>query len=71
MRGHVAKTVEQFCKKIHKRLLDDFKHALVWGTICKYIPQVFFFLVVLCVLHMCALLCERGGVTVSVTREIC
>ena len=45
LRGLGAKTVETFCKKIHKRLLDDFKHALVWGSSAKHIPQVFFFVV--------------------------
>ena len=45
LRGLGAKTVEIFCKKIHKRLLDDFKHALVWGSSAKHIPQVFFFVV--------------------------
>ena len=40
LRGMGTKTVETFCKKIHKRLLDDFKHALVWGASAKHIPQV-------------------------------
>ena len=38
--GIAPKTVENFCKKIHKRLLDDFKHALVWGASTKHVPQL-------------------------------
>lgn len=33
------RTVQDFCLKIHKQLLADFKHALVWGVSCKYSPQ--------------------------------
>jgi len=33
------KTVENFCNKIHKHLMEDFKHALVWGTSVKHNPQ--------------------------------
>jgi len=32
-------TVEQFCKRIHKTLLEQFKYALVWGTSVKHNPQ--------------------------------
>jgi len=32
-------TVEDFCNKIHKTLLQNFKHALVWGTSVKHNPQ--------------------------------
>jgi len=32
-------TVEEFCLRIHKNLLDQFKYALVWGTSVKHNPQ--------------------------------
>jgi hypothetical protein len=32
-------TVEEFCKRIHKGLLAQFKCALVWGTSVKHHPQ--------------------------------
>ena len=32
-------SVQDFCKRIHKRLMDDFKHALVWGQSAKHTPQ--------------------------------
>jgi len=32
-------TVEDFCNKVHRSLIKDFKHALVWGTSVKYNPQ--------------------------------
>jgi len=32
-------TVEEFCTRIHKSLLAQFKHALVWGTSVKHAPQ--------------------------------
>ena len=32
-------TVEQFCLRIHKSLLQQFKHALVWGKSVKHTPQ--------------------------------
>lgn len=38
--GYDAPTVERFVLKIHKALLLDFKHALVWGTSAKHNPQV-------------------------------
>ncbi|CAD7946829.1 unnamed protein product [Amoebophrya sp. A120] len=31
--------VEDFCLKIHKTLLEQFKHALVWGASTKHNPQ--------------------------------
>lgn len=31
--------VEDFCIKIHKAILDQFKHALVWGASAKHNPQ--------------------------------
>jgi len=34
------RTIENFINKIHKTLLTQFKHALVWGTSVKYYPQV-------------------------------
>lgn len=38
--GYDSPTVERFILKIHKSLLVDFKHALVWGTSVKFNPQV-------------------------------
>jgi uncharacterized protein len=32
-------TVEEFCMKIHKSLVDDFKSALVFGTSVKHQNQ--------------------------------
>jgi len=32
-------TVEEFCNRIHKGLLEQFKYALVWGTSVKHHPQ--------------------------------
>lgn len=32
-------SVEDFCNRIHKGLMKDFKHALVWGTSVKHRPQ--------------------------------
>eukprot|EP01068_Selenidium_serpulae_P008329 Selendium_serpulae@DN4958_c0_g1_i1.p1 len=32
-------TVGDFCKRIHRQLLSDFKYALVWGTSAKHNPQ--------------------------------
>nr|CAB3239961.1 developmentally-regulated GTP-binding protein 1 [Phallusia mammillata] len=31
--------VEDFCNKLHRTLLKEFKHALVWGSSVKYNPQ--------------------------------
>lgn len=31
-------TVGDFCNSIHKTLLKEFKHALVWGTSAKFNP---------------------------------
>lgn len=36
---HTVTTVEEFCKRIHKALLSQFKHALVWGKSVKHNPQ--------------------------------
>jgi len=33
------RSVEEFCRRIHKSLLEQFKYALVWGTSVKYSPQ--------------------------------
>lgn len=33
------RTVEDFCNKIHKHLMTDFKHAQVWGSSVKHNPQ--------------------------------
>mmetsp|Transcript_3264 Transcript_3264/g.5057 ORF Transcript_3264/g.5057 Transcript_3264/m.5057 type:complete len:372 (-) Transcript_3264:76-1191(-) len=32
-------TVEKFCHRIHKGLLEQFKNALVWGSSAKHNPQ--------------------------------
>ncbi|KAJ1508776.1 GTP-binding protein [Coelomomyces lativittatus] len=32
-------TVEDFCKQIHKALLEEFGYAMVWGSSVKYSPQ--------------------------------
>merc|ERR1711953_1419701 len=32
-------SVEDFCNKIHKHLMADFKHAQVWGSSVKHNPQ--------------------------------
>ena len=34
------RTVEGFVNKIHRTLMKDFKHALVWGSSVKHNPQV-------------------------------
>jgi small GTP-binding protein len=33
-------TIQMFCNSIHKGLVKEFKHALVWGTSAKHNPQV-------------------------------
>lgn len=33
------RTIEGFVNKIHRTLLKDFKHALVWGSSVKHNPQ--------------------------------
>jgi ribosome-interacting GTPase 1 len=33
------RTVAKFCQQIHRKLLADFKHALVWGKSVKHQPQ--------------------------------
>jgi len=33
------KTVEDFCNKIHRGLLKDFKYAIVWGSSVKHQPM--------------------------------
>lgn len=32
-------SVEDFCNKIHRAILQDFKYALVWGASVKHLPQ--------------------------------
>ena len=32
-------SVAEFCQRIHRQLLKEFKYALVWGTSVKYNPQ--------------------------------
>ena len=36
------RTVEGFVNKIHRTLMKDFKHALVWGSSVKHNPQVLY-----------------------------
>ncbi len=33
------RNIEDFCKKIHKALLTDFKYAIVWGSSVKHQPM--------------------------------
>jgi len=33
------RSVEWFCKRIHKGLLDVFDYAIIWGTSAKYHGQ--------------------------------
>ena len=33
------RTVENFCDRIHKGIMKQFKYALVWGTSVKHKPQ--------------------------------
>ncbi|KAI0238316.1 hypothetical protein LSAT2_011009 [Lamellibrachia satsuma] len=35
-----ASSVEDFCNKIHRSLLKEFKYALVWGSSVKHQPQI-------------------------------
>ncbi len=32
-------TVEDFCNRLHKGIIKQFKYALVWGTSTKHRPQ--------------------------------
>lgn len=32
-------TVEDFCNKVHRTLIKEFKYALVWGSSVKHNPQ--------------------------------
>ena len=32
-------TVEQFCNRIHKSIMEQFKYAWVWGSSCRHQPQ--------------------------------
>lgn len=32
-------TVEDFCNKIHKTMVKNFKYALVWGASVRHRPQ--------------------------------
>lgn len=34
-----AATVEAFCNKLHKSIINNFKYALVWGSSAKHTPQ--------------------------------
>lgn len=38
---HVSKepTVEAFCNRLHKNIIDNFSHAMVWGRSAKHQPQ--------------------------------
>lgn len=33
------KTVEDFCNKLHRTIIKEFKYALVWGSSVKHNPQ--------------------------------
>ena len=37
--SHDRKAIEDFCTKIHKSLVKEFKVALVWGSSVKHQPQ--------------------------------
>jgi small GTP-binding protein len=32
-------TVEEFCNRLHRKLIEDFSHAFVWGKSVKHQPQ--------------------------------
>mmetsp|Transcript_1975 Transcript_1975/g.3593 ORF Transcript_1975/g.3593 Transcript_1975/m.3593 type:complete len:377 (-) Transcript_1975:46-1176(-) len=32
-------TIEEFCNRLHKNLINDFSHAIVWGRSAKHQPQ--------------------------------
>jgi len=32
-------TIEEFCNRLHKSLIDEFSHAFVWGRSAKHQPQ--------------------------------
>jgi len=32
-------SVEDFCNKIHRNMIRDFRYALIWGTSVKFNPQ--------------------------------
>eukprot|EP00163_Fabomonas_tropica_P027011 TRINITY_DN510_c0_g1_i4.p2 TRINITY_DN510_c0_g1~~TRINITY_DN510_c0_g1_i4.p2 ORF type:complete len:122 (+),score=32.10 TRINITY_DN510_c0_g1_i4:494-859(+) len=32
-------SVENFCNRIHRSIMKEFKYALVWGSSCKFSPQ--------------------------------
>jgi len=38
LRGSAEPTVEMFCKKIHRTLINDFKYGWVWGKSVKHNP---------------------------------
>lgn len=40
LRGHVDPTVEALCNRVHRTLLKELKHALVWGSSVKHNPGV-------------------------------
>eukprot|EP00183_Erythrolobus_madagascarensis_P000498 CAMPEP_0185852492 /NCGR_PEP_ID=MMETSP1354-20130828/14918_1 /TAXON_ID=708628 /ORGANISM="Erythrolobus madagascarensis, Strain CCMP3276" /LENGTH=371 /DNA_ID=CAMNT_0028553741 /DNA_START=63 /DNA_END=1178 /DNA_ORIENTATION=- len=41
LKGHIDSqhTVEAFCNRLHKSIMNDFKQAVVWGTSCRFCPQ--------------------------------
>ena len=39
IRGTEIPTIERFCRKIHRHLINDFKYGWVWGTSVKHNPQ--------------------------------
>mmetsp|Transcript_4246 Transcript_4246/g.2526 ORF Transcript_4246/g.2526 Transcript_4246/m.2526 type:complete len:104 (-) Transcript_4246:21-332(-) len=32
-------SIEEFCMRLHKNLINEFSHALVWGKSAKHQPQ--------------------------------
>lgn len=32
-------TVEEFCNRLHKSIMNEFSHAVVWGRSAKHQPQ--------------------------------
>lgn len=32
-------TIEDFCNKIHRNMVKEFRYAMVWGNSVKYTPQ--------------------------------
>jgi len=39
LHAHKQPTIEEFCNRLHKSLINDFSHAFVWGRSAKHQPQ--------------------------------